>query len=140
VPKSSICLCGLALIGTLAGCETFGPRAALPAGVVRLAPPAEYHTWWEATEACSGESQRFERVEWYVVPGARTFSTSDGLKVGEWSHSSAGVQIVLADAYADNELVVRHEMLHALLDREGHPAEYFEGRCRLTWESWGHRE
>ena len=140
MPKSLIRLCGLALLGTLAACETFCPPAALPAGAVRLAPPAQYLTWWEATEVCSGRSRSFERLEWYVVPGVRTFSTSAGARVGEWSHSSAGVRIVLADDYADNELVVRHEMLHALLDREGHPAEYFEQRCRLTWESWGHPE
>lgn len=32
--------------------------------------------------------------------------------------------------------VVRHEMLHALLDRGDHPPEYFVSRCGLTWESW----
>jgi hypothetical protein len=33
--------------------------------------------------------------------------------------------------------VVRHEMLHALLGRQGHPSEYFVTRCGLTWASWG---
>jgi hypothetical protein len=140
VPKSLIRLSGLALLGSLAACETLGPPAPVPAGAVRFAPPAEYQAWWEATEACSGRSASFAQLEWYVAPGVRTFSTSEGPKVGEWSHSSAGVRIILADDYADSELVVRHEMLHALLDREGHPAEYFEERCHLTWESWGHQE
>jgi hypothetical protein len=27
-------------------------------------------------------------------------------------------------------------MLHALLDREGHPTEYFQTKCGLTWDSW----
>jgi hypothetical protein len=27
-------------------------------------------------------------------------------------------------------------MLHALLDQGGHPPEYFEVRCQLTWDGW----
>jgi len=43
---------------------------------------------------------------------------------------------VIAGNYAEHEMVVRHEMLHALLQREGHPTDYFVNRCHLTWESW----
>jgi hypothetical protein len=74
------------------------------------------------------------------VPGAHTIETSAGPKVGVWSHSSAGVRIVVAGDYVASELVIRHEMLHALLDQEGHPPEYFESRCHLTWESWEQAE
>jgi hypothetical protein len=126
------------LLGLLAACETLGPPDPLPANAQSISAPAEeYLGWWAATEACSGIEGRFAEVSWYIVPGALTIDTPEGPKVGMWSHSSEGVRIVLAGAYADNELVVRHEMLHALLDRTGHPKEYFEHRCHLTWDTWG---
>ena len=34
-----------------------------------------------------------------------------------------------ATAKVENPLVVRHEMLHELLGRGDHPAEYFQRRC-----------
>ena len=126
----------LGLLGTLAACEMLGPPTALPANAQLVLPPVEYQTWWSETEACSGLSGNLDAVEWYIVPDAATFETDGGRKVGLWSHSSQGVRIILAGNYADNELVVRHEMLHALLDRVGHPSEYFESRCQLTWATW----
>ncbi len=126
----------LGLLAALAACEMLGPVEALPSGAMLLIAPPEYEAWWTATEACAGESSDFHRIEWYVIPDVRTFPTAAGEKVGLWSHSSDGMRIILAGDYADNELVVRHEMLHALLDRNGHPAEYFQNRCHLTWESW----
>jgi hypothetical protein len=35
-----------------------------------------------------------------------------------------------------DEMVVRHEMLHDLLGRPGHPDPPFGVGCPLTWESW----
>lgn len=126
----------LGLIGMLAACETLGLPDPLPAGAEPFAAPAEFRTWWTRTEECSARAGDMSHIEWYVVPGVHTIETSDGPKVGVWSHSTAGVRIVLAGDYANSELVVRHEMLHALLDQEGHPSEYFVERCKLTWESW----
>ncbi|HXI19732.1 MAG TPA: hypothetical protein VNH46_01525 [Gemmatimonadales bacterium] len=126
----------LGLLATLAACEILGPSAALPANAQLMAAPPAYLDWWTKTETCSGLAGHFDRIEWYVVPGAQSFETDLGLKVGLWIHSSDGVRIVIAGDYVGSELVVRHEMLHALLDREGHPAEYFQDRCQLTWGSW----
>jgi len=140
MPKIPMPMYCLALLATLAACEALGPADPLPPSAQLIAAPEQYREWWSKTEACSGMSGDFTRVEWYVVPNAQTFQTSAGTKVGLWSHSSAGVRIILAGSYAENELVVRHEMLHALLDREGHPKEYFQDRCALTWDSWGHAE
>ncbi|MEO8140151.1 MAG: hypothetical protein ABI742_10920 [Gemmatimonadota bacterium] len=130
----------LGLLGTLAACEMLGPPSALPAKALLVLPPVEYQTWWSETEACSGLSGNLDAVEWYIVPDAATFETDGGRKVGLWSHSNQGVRIILAGDYVDNELVVRHEMLHALLDREGHPSDYFESRCQLTWATWHNPE
>jgi len=130
----------LGLLGLLAGCETLGPPSPLPSGAVLLSPPPYYREWWARTESCAGLAGDFAAVEWYVVPGVSVFETDAGPKVGLWAHSSAGQRIVLAGEYAGHELVVRHEMLHALLDRGGHPPEYFRERCRLTWETWAGEE
>jgi hypothetical protein len=35
-----------------------------------------------------------------------------------------------------DEMVVRHEMLHDLIGRPGHPAPPFGQGCPLTWETW----
>jgi len=140
MPLSRATTCILGLLGALTACETLGPPDPIPPNAERITAPPEFATWWQSTEACSGRTGSLRRIEWYVVPGARTIETSEGPKVGLWSHSSAGVRIILAGDYASSELVVRHEMLHALLDRGGHPAEYFQQRCRLTWETWGQSE
>jgi hypothetical protein len=33
-------------------------------------------------------------------------------------------------------MVVRHEMLHELMRRAGHPNPPFGNGCPLTWETW----
>jgi hypothetical protein len=35
-----------------------------------------------------------------------------------------------------DEMVVRHEMLHDLIGRPGHPAPPFGVGCPLTWATW----
>lgn len=140
MPKVPMPMYCLALLVTLAACEAALGPAELPPAAQLVAPPEAYREWWSRTEACAGRSGDFERVQWYVVPGVQTFATDAGEKVGLWTHSSEGVRIIIAGDYAGNELVVRHEMLHALLDREGHPREYFQQRCGLTWDSWSQQE
>lgn len=113
------------------------PEVDLPAGAVIFTPPAQYVQWWDATESCSERRGDMQRIEWYVVPGAATFPTAQGEKVGIRIKAGDRITVVLAGQYQMHEMVVRHEMLHALLAEPGHPDEYFTQRCRLTWESWG---
>jgi len=128
-------MAALAFVALLS-CDMTGPTVPLPGGAMRLAVPAEYQAWWTRTEACSGITGTLDDIRWYVVPDATGFPTSAGPEVGRWSHGSNGVEIVLAGAYQDHEMVVRHEMLHALLGQSGHPTEFFVDRCHLTWDSW----
>ncbi|HEV8599346.1 MAG TPA: hypothetical protein VGQ69_08310 [Gemmatimonadales bacterium] len=101
-----------------------------------LATPAVYQEWHQRTQACSGLTGDFSTVQFYVVPGVDTFPTEVGPKVGMWTREGRVNRIIIAGNYLAHEMVVRHEMLHALLQREGHPAGYFVERCHLTWESW----
>jgi len=93
--------------------------------------------WWAKTEACSGRRVEPQAITWYVVPDVSVFATAHEQNVGFWSRGTDGARIVIAGNYIGDEMVVRHEMLHALLDRGDHPPEYFVTRCRLTWASWG---
>jgi len=124
-----------ALLIPLLGCTT-EPASALPDGAQEFVPPTAYQVWWASTEGCSGIRGTLGRIKWYVVPGVSTFPTAEGEKVGIRIKTGDEVRIVLAGNYVEHEMVVRHEMLHALLNRAGHPAEYFQDRCHLTWETW----
>lgn len=127
----------LGLPGLGSACATLGPsEGTLPLGAVQIAPPAAYQEWAQRTRSCSGLSGDLSTVQFYVIPGVQTFSTNDGAKVGLWSREGKTDRIVIAGNYENHEMVVRHEMLHALLQREGHPQDYFINRCHLTWESW----
>ena len=103
-----------------------------PAGSQPLEPPAVYQEWWAKTEACSGLSGDFDRVEWMVVPG-ESFPCSSGDCVGHWDPSH---KIFLASDWSMHEMVVRHEMLHDLVRRSGHPSPPFGNGCPLTWDTW----
>src|SRR5688572_6639568 len=91
----------------------------LPADARQFAPPAVYARWWAMTEACSGLSGDLSSVSWFVVPGVTTVSLN-GIEVdGYWSLGSNRIVIAEAGMLAGGK--VRHEMLHALLQRRGHP-------------------
>jgi len=130
--KSVFAVLSAALVLSACGMEP----SPLPAGAIPMVAHPEYATWWQSTEACSGLTGNFARVEWYQVPNVSTFQSRAGTVVGLWENSAGRNRITIAGDYLDNELVVRHEMLHALLDRAGHPQEYFVTRCSLTWASW----
>jgi hypothetical protein len=103
-----------------------------PAGSQPWEPPAAYQQWWAETEACSGLSGNFDRIEWMIVPG-ESFPCPSGDCVGHWD---PGHKIFLASDWTGHEMVVRHEMLHELMRRSGHPNPPFGHGCPLTWETW----
>lgn len=102
------------------------------AGSQPLEPPPIYREWWAKTEACSGLTGEFDRIEWLVVPGY-SFACSSGECAGHWRR---GHLIYLAEEWKMSEMVVRHEMLHDLMNRGGHPDPPFGEGCPLTWETW----
>ena len=110
------------------GCMAFEPSD-IPTGAVPLEAPAHFREWWASTEQCSGLTGSMDVIRWYVVPEVSSFETDIGEKVGLWIKTPTDAVIVLAETYADHELVVRHEMLHQLLQRSGPPQEYCGDRC-----------
>ena len=123
-PRAPLPILALALLLGACGFE--------PAGSQPWEAPAIYREWWAETEACSGLSGNFDRVEWMVVPG-QSFPCSSGDCVGHWQ---PGHTIFLASDWTQHEMVVRHEMLHELMRRSGHPNPPFGNGCPLTWETW----
>lgn len=99
----------------------------LPAGAVPFDAPAVYARWWADVEACSGRAGDLQRVSWFVVPNAKWFTIRGVAYDGYWFEYHH--EIVLAAAHIEDSLVVRHEMLHDLLNDGQHPREYFVERC-----------
>jgi hypothetical protein len=102
------------------------------AGEAPMDAPAMYREWWAKTEACSGLSGDFDQIEWLVVPGSG-FPCSSGQCAGHWESKH---RIFIAGDWTKNEMVVRHEMLHDLIGRPGHPNPPFGKGCPLTWATW----
>lgn len=103
-----------------------------PVGDVPLDPPPIYREWFAKTEACSGRTGNFDRLRWSVVEG-RSFSCPSGECAGHWRTNH---HIFLAGDWTMDEMVVRHEMLHDILDVTGHPDPPFGDGCPLTWATW----
>lgn len=83
------------------------------------------------TETCSGRSGDLNAVRWYSVPGIQF--TYRGQTIGGFTTRRTN-RIVLAERLVDDGPAVRHEMLHALLRRTGHPRSQFLGKCAALVE------
>jgi hypothetical protein len=135
-------LLGLGLmIATIVACfvmSMFLPDDRPPRGAERMSPLDNYARWYRETATCAQLPElNYTKIEWYVVPDVISFRTSIGQKVGLWEQEPDEYsRITIAGAYVNNEMVVKHEMLHNLIRIAGHPPLYFEDRCQLTWDTW----
>jgi hypothetical protein len=116
----------LALLPLLLACAV-PVEPVLVDGAERFEPPPAYQLWWDMVTACSGRNRPIASVRWYMVPGAQTVEVRGDRYAGYWS--SAGNAIVLAEAAVLDGPLVRHEMLHSLIEDAGHPRSEFLGRC-----------
>lgn len=121
----------LAFLTTCAACAAFQPE-----GAESITPPPSYRALYAEAEACTGRHGNFALVTWYVVPGAWFRSPNGGRDAGHWE---APHTIYLSAAYRDHPLVVKHEAIHDLLQRGGHPDPPFANPCKATWESFDAR-
>ncbi len=93
----------------------------------QYAAPAQYDTWWdELVLAVNAPVQAtLEGIVWHAAP-ARGFGCpvdekvdANTLCVGQWLSTG---DIFIASMDRLDERVVKHEMLHAILNTGGHPA------------------
>ena len=114
------------LLSLVLACEsTTAPD--VPTTAMPLAPPARYALWWRLTQACSGISGDLAAVSWHVVPNTRTVSYQGKQVDAYWIGDPD--RIVLADSLRNDGPTVRHEMLHVLLQRNGHPRDAYLEAC-----------
>ena len=115
------------MAGSVLSCSDNIVDPRLPPGAMPFTPPSFYSTWWEMTKACSGRSGSLNDVKWYVVPSGVPLELDGESANAYWSAGSN--QIVLSESVVDNGQVVRHEMLHALLGKQGHSRRDFLEIC-----------
>ncbi len=127
-------LCAVLLVLTVSGCAA--PRAAgaplAPLGRSWAVPTLGlYQEWWDKTVACSGKQGKMTDVNFYAVDAP---AGAIELK-GELAHAwwvREGNRIYLPASALGEEWLVRHEMLHALLQRGSHPAHMFVEACHVA--------
>lgn len=117
---------------TIAALACDSPAAPLTpaalADATPLAPASWYATAYAGMERCSGLQGDFSRVHWYHVAGSRVRAPDAGGYAAAVTYPSLHT-IVIADFYAKDTIVIRHEVMHDLADVTTHPLEWFDGRC-----------
>ena len=114
----------VAILVAVAGCALVADDTDFPSSAMPLAPPPEFRVWWEVVESCSGRSGRFDAVGWFQ---ANELTVRGEVALGAWF--SRGNRIALVGSESFFGPLVRHEMLHAILQDGDHPSEYFQSRC-----------
>ncbi|MFL5483195.1 MAG: hypothetical protein ACJ8AK_13530 [Gemmatimonadaceae bacterium] len=109
----------------LACSDAAGPG--LPNDAEQFSPPPVYSTWWQMTQACSGLTGSMAAVTWYQTSEEVTDTHTGDVIAGYWVPGSN--QIVLNSLVMLDGGTVRHEMLHALRQKGGHPRDQFLGKC-----------
>jgi hypothetical protein len=90
-----------------------------------------YQEWWDKTVACSGRQGKMTDVSFYAVD-----APSGAIELaGEMAHAwwvRQGNRIYLPANALGQEWLVRHEMLHALLQRGSHPSNVYVEACHVA--------
>ena len=127
MPRLARCLAlGAAVLSCASPAAPIAPAAL--ADATPLAPPAWYASAYAGMERCSGLTGDFARIRWYHVPGSLVSAPDAGGYAAAVTYPSLHT-IVIADFYANDTFVVRHEVMHDLADVTSHPPEWFDGRC-----------
>lgn len=88
-----------------------------------MGPPAIYRQWYSDVEKCSGLTGDFDAIRWQHVYDLRDGQT---MYRAYWYPRHT---ITLRDDFRFDEQVVKHEMMHDLIQSGEHPALYFEQVC-----------
>ena len=90
-------------------------------GAVRFDPPALYAQYWQQMEICLGRSGDFSRVTWYSVPDSGLHYNGEPA-YGVWD---APHSIYIEEGMLQNRYVLKHEMIHDLLQTGKHSPIFF---------------
>ena len=111
----------------LGACTEIARPEDFPPNMEPFTPPTAYARWWKDVEACSGRRGNLDRVNWFLIPNANYFGyRGDWYDAYWWGYQHT---ILIAEDWANDSAVVRHEMLHDLLNSGDHPKQYFVERC-----------
>jgi hypothetical protein len=97
-------------------------------------PPASYRALFDSAEACSGRHGDFRQLRFFTLPGW-SFQSPAGPAAGY----TQGTTIWIAENWVNNNMVVKHEMIHAL-GVHHHPYHPFVDPCHATWASYREAE
>jgi hypothetical protein len=124
--RPNLRLAHLLLVPVLNSCH-FALDPKLPADAEQFVPPRVYSTWWKLTEECSGLSRPLGRISWFrTARGLQDPRTGRSIPA-YWS--SGTNRIVVAGYSLFDAGAVRHEMLHSLIGKPGHPRQQFLENC-----------
>ena len=98
----------------------------LPA--VRSDPPAGARRYWREVTACTQVRPRrgrgFESIQWHRVSGRQFQRPDTGRQViGLWLRP--GNAVVLAGDWWDDERLIKHELMHVLLQSGSHESRHY---------------
>lgn len=115
----------------LTTCSEGNPLNVVGAPFAPFVPPTLYQGWWGEIEACSRRSGDFQRVDWLLVEAGAdgTFPCGRRECAGAWGRPHA---IYIAGSYVGAELLVKHEMIHDLVQSGSHLDSAFYD-CRVLF-------
>lgn len=149
MPRSPLRLLvpSLSLLVVLAGCApsaapfhtAAAPKRAKLAPLQRFwrvdAQP-QYAAWWAKTEACAGKKRKMKDVTFFAVDARDGWVYLGEQRALAWWVRD-GDRIFLPRQALQNEMLVRHEMLHAITRQARHRNDPFVTRCHVaslkTW-------
>jgi hypothetical protein len=127
-------IAGMLLLSSLTACAAPKVAGAPLAPIERAweVPTLELYTeWWRKTEECSGRKGEMREVKFFAVDAPTGAIGLNGTVAHGW-WVRQGNRIYLPANALGEEWLVRHEMLHALLQRGSHPNEQFVGACHVA--------
>ena len=101
------------------GCAEAGNLG--PVNARPLDPPAIYQLWWRQVEACTEFNARFDRVDWFEADELVN-TERETRHMGAWKPPHS---IYVRTGNVLSESVVKHEMVHELLQRKDHDMPLF---------------
>ncbi len=100
------------VLALLLGCGACGTTIVetTEQNVQPFAPLPVYAEWWSQLQVCSARVGPLDRVEWFTADG---LTQNGGLVLAKWEPPH---RITVLANQIETESVVKHEMLHDLLD------------------------